>query len=107
MVSALGTIIDPDNVPSFTRALENDDGIVRLRAAAALARYGYIKDTAVIQNALDTKDRDVRLEAIDALPLLGDDKTMSVLETLLNDSDDVIQVKAAGVVIRRRVKKQK
>ena len=87
-IRALNWSRDPVHTQIFINALKDDQPLVRMEAAKALANLPNVQAAGPLMDRLQNDDsRDVRIAAADALRCYKTDETAHALVAVLNDSD--------------------
>jgi HEAT repeat protein len=85
----------------LTRALGNQDAIVQLEAAAAVARTGSTEAFALLERRLDEGLPGQRVEAVRALARIPGRRAMDLLKWTLDHRDVAVQVEAANALAKQ------
>jgi HEAT repeat protein len=94
-VSALNQILHPRAIPILLEAMRDSNGLVRMKAAASLAKFER-ETVEILQTIVDSRDRSALRAMISALELRGGfEKVMAQLaDPLLRDEATALLLNA-------------
>lgn len=90
-----------DSIVIIRSLLKDEEDIIRVQAALALAFIGGDKEALeVLKNAYPKVDRDLKIEILEALGHIGSKDTIAFLMDLLDDPFNMMRVIAASTIIQ-------